>query len=465
MNRSILLLLLSLLLIPIVLISCCISPSPSFELNTNTATPTEIGESSSSSETNWIQVVINDEIISNGENLIISGTSNLQNSEVKITIKNLLIPSFPAKQYSTSITQGQYQIGIRTEIFDSGRYEVLVELPSGESDTVIFILEERGIATTSLPTPTSVQSGNSNYYQTYSWSYKGTTWSYELHIPKETYNYYKSKPHNRESNYAQYALSDYDRPFLEGIISKFEEASKDSKYSEYDTILNIISFVQSLPYTSDEVTTGYDEYPRYPIETLVDNGGDCEDTAILTAALLNSMGYGTVLIKLPHHLAVGVKCSDDYPGTYYEYHGSRYYYLETTGEGFEIGEIPREYQNERATIYPLIQVPKMDFSFSASVIDYDYYYYYYRVHCDIENIGSGTAKNPKMYIAALALTEGKDRIWVPDITIDLDDYSEGATGYAEGTLKIPRGEYTQIYCSLYGDNFDAIKLYSDTFYT
>ena len=36
----------------------------------------------------------------------------------------------------------------------------------------------------------------------------------------------------------------------------------------------VITFVQSLPYTSDSVTTAFDEYPQYPMETLVEYGGN-----------------------------------------------------------------------------------------------------------------------------------------------------------------------------------------------
>jgi hypothetical protein len=75
-----------------------------------------------------------------------------------------------------------------------------------------------------------------------------------------------------------------------------------------------------LEYTSDLVTEGYDEYPRYPIETLVDKGGDCEDTAILAASIIRGMGYGVVLLVFPKtadspgHCAVGVAGEAGMPG-------------------------------------------------------------------------------------------------------------------------------------------------------
>jgi len=242
------------------------------------------------------------------------------------------------------------------------------------------------------PTFNPTNSGE-NYYRTFEWSYENTKWTYSMGVSKDAYEYYRARPHNRENDYSQYALSDYDRAYIQGIVNKFEEGGQQKGCSNYDNVMMIVSFVQSLPYTSDSVSTGYDDYPRYPLETLVDNGGDCEDTAILTAALLREMGYGAVLIQLPGHMAVGVKCSDNFQGTYYEYQGARYYYLETTGEGFGIGVIPDKYRNVKAQILPMIQTPRMSISMNAEYAGCDNNHYYYRgfrltrqnVHLRVEN--------------------------------------------------------------------------------
>jgi predicted transglutaminase-like cysteine proteinase len=311
------------------------------------------------------------------------------------------------------------------------------------------------------PTPSQENLISRNY----SWTYNGLQWDWSGTFSKAGFDYYRGKPHNRENNYAAYVLSDYDRQLLKGIVQKFKEAGEANNYTEYDTIMNIVSFVQSLPYTSDKVTTGYDEYPRYPLETLVDNGGDCEDTAILTAALLRELGFGVVLIQLPDHMAVGVKGDKTLQGTYYDYMGSRYYYLETTGSGWDIGELPDEYRNDGARVLPMVQLPRMDMDCKTEVTGFDQTFVYYRTHCDIENSGVGTTKNPRLYIAALALDKGNALIWKPDTTIILENYPEGSKGYAEASLKIPRNEISQIKCELYGDNFESSTSLSAIFST
>jgi len=103
-----------------------------------------------------------------------------------------------------------------------------------------------------------------------------------------------------------------------------------------------------------KVTTPWNEYPRYPIETLFDRGGDCEDTSILVAALLDRMGYDVALLFLYHenHCAVGVSIEGSH-GSYYQHDDKKYFYLETTGEGWRIGEIPPDFTETIARIHPL----------------------------------------------------------------------------------------------------------------
>jgi predicted transglutaminase-like cysteine proteinase len=135
-----------------------------------------------------------------------------------------------------------------------------------------------------LPTTHPSASGETSYHSDFAWTYDSDRWTWSLSIPKAAYDYYRGRAHDRESDYAQYALSEYDRLYLKGMIDRFIETGEDRGYSEAGQIGNVVAFVQALPYTSDAETTGYDEYPRYPLETLVDHGGDCEDTAILAAA-------------------------------------------------------------------------------------------------------------------------------------------------------------------------------------
>lgn len=114
--------------------------------------------------------------------------------------------------------------------------------------------------------------------------------------------------------------------------------------SELQQIELFLAAVQSIPYSLDEESTGMPEYPRYPIETMADATGDCEDTAILLAALLLECGFEVALMvcsgtrdDVPDHMACGVKLAYDY----HELEATEgYVYCETTANAYRIGEKP-----------------------------------------------------------------------------------------------------------------------------
>ena len=195
--------------------------------------------------------------------------------------------------------------------------------------------------------------------QHYAWDfgsgYYATEYTWDLSIPLGTYlNYYFA---DRPIDWDDWVgmVNDPDDDYsINGMVQGINNAAIRDGMSEIEKVNFVIDFVQSLPYTEDSVTTDWDEYPRYPLETLFDRGGDCEDTSILVAALLDRLGYDVCLI-FPvdkNHCAVGIAIQGAY-GSYYDYDGTKYYYLETTGEGWEIGDIPADYQGVSANIYPI----------------------------------------------------------------------------------------------------------------
>ncbi len=187
----------------------------------------------------------------------------------------------------------------------------------------------------------------------YAWHYGKVAWTYQLRIPRSAYDSYKTVDRKKIRDYSYYVTDPTDDEYLAELAQKFKDAAKEENYSDLDMVKNIIFFVQNLEYVDDKVGTGYDEYPKFPLETLADQGGDCEDSAILLASLLRELGYGTVLIQFPDHMAVGVKGGKSIPGSYYEVDGTRYYYVETTSPGWEIGDVPEQMKGQPAKILSL----------------------------------------------------------------------------------------------------------------
>ncbi len=215
------------------------------------------------------------------------------------------------------------------------------------------------VVPTAAPSTVSVASDTSEMIQrNFTWLYKDVEWHYNAKVSENIYSFYKDKSHNWTTNYANYALSDQDRPFLQDMANQFKQVGVNNGFSQYDDAMIVAIFVQNLPYLDDLASTGQAEYPRYPLETIVDNGGDCEDKAILASALLHEMGYNVVLLKFPDHMAVGVELPDgvslpdNEQPTYYDYYGKRYYYLETSDTTWDIGQIPDELSRFSAEYLP-----------------------------------------------------------------------------------------------------------------
>ncbi|MBI2266326.1 MAG: hypothetical protein HYU64_14365 [Armatimonadetes bacterium] len=192
----------------------------------------------------------------------------------------------------------------------------------------------------------------------YHWVYDNRTYDMDLQIPKGLYDYFKKKP--RVEDYTIYVTDPQDDGLINFLISLFKKYARENKLNEYDLFNTMVAWVQSLPYTSDSVTTGFDEYPRYPVETLVDNGGDCEDTSILLASILKAMGYPTVLLAPTKHMAVGVAVRQEFvknapwPIHVTPFEMYQYAYLETTGDGWKIGMVPPQYKNDRFLVFSLV---------------------------------------------------------------------------------------------------------------
>jgi len=94
------------------------------------------------------------------------------------------------------------------------------------------------------------------------------------------------------------------------------------------------------------------------VETLVDKKGDCEDSSVLFASIMDSLGYDTALLFYVleddvGHLAVGIHLEGDHGGYAEDKDGKRYYYCETTNSVNILGEIPPHINEEPEKIIPI----------------------------------------------------------------------------------------------------------------
>jgi hypothetical protein len=117
--------------------------------------------------------------------------------------------------------------------------------------------------------------------------------------------------------------------------TRFQQKLSDDEYLEL-----IAVYVQSLRYETREQNPS-----KFPIETVVDRAGDCDDKSLLLAGLLSREGYPVaVLLFGPEaHMAIGVG-SDDYL-----YKNTGYAFLETTNYSF-VG-VPTDTLGGNLTLY------------------------------------------------------------------------------------------------------------------
>lgn len=272
----------------------------------------------------------------------------------------------------------------------------------------------------------------------FNWNYGGKLWTYTLQIPKEAYDYYVGLKRPPTDDYSIYVTDPVDDYFIKALAARFLELAKQEGYSNRQTLELVISFVQSFKYVLDQESKGQDQYARYPLETLVEQKGDCEDTSILLASILKEMNQGAVLVMLPGepgHMAVGIK-GDNLPGTYYDYQGEKYYYVETTGIGWSIGQIPDEYKNRKAQILSLVPRPVISHS-------WEYTYNYLGdmvVKVTVKNFGTAAAKGTKIYAS---LDAGKGLVYDQSWSKALD-LQPGSVGTYKLHLKVPPDVYTRL---------------------
>lgn len=306
----------------------------------------------------------------------------------------------------------------------------------------------------SLVTEESIAPGESS--RTYSWNYEGYRWHLTLLLDDKLYDAYKSR--TRKRDYDLFASDPYDDWLIKSIADTLFSLSKEYGLEENKVPGLCVSFIQSLNYTSDFASSGYDQYPRFPYETLYDNGGDCEDTSILSVAILQEMGYDVVLLELPEHMALGIRCDSKQEGRGFEYKNNRYYYLETTGSNWQIGEMPLEYKDDPVQVIPVYRRPLVNLDFKAQC-EYSQKEGVVDVNVTLRNVGSEIAENTTVYVALQA--DDENRVWDQIESDPVKVEPEGAYQFAAKGLRVPGGETFRVYVRAIGENLFSEEIMSE----
>jgi len=265
----------------------------------------------------------------------------------------------------------------------------------------------------------------------YTWYYLGTN---TLKIPQVPWfaDYYRSLDRFDLTDYAAYVFDPYDNAYI-ASLARHILSLKDVR-SDVEKINFVASFVQSIEYKNDDPDNQTYEYPRYPLETLQDKQGDCEDKAILTAALLESMGYNVSLLRLPQHMAVGVHLNDtELP--LYSFYINGYFFLETTTLHMTVGKIPSEYEGlTNITVYPLTPRPLLTHRWNnATRYKISTGADYVQVRMVLENLGTESTSDVEV---RAAFYDAQNTIYNPQ-TESIPPLQAGGKRFVELSVDVP----------------------------
>ena len=289
------------------------------------------------------------------------------------------------------------------------------------------------------------------------WQYAGRSFNLAFDLHPDTYELFRQRERTRD--YDLFASDFHSKPFIQEITRKLADYGTASGLSDAEIPYFIVSFVQNLPYTSDDLTTGFDEYPRFPYETLYDNGGDCEDTSILASAMLHELRYDVALLLFPGHMAVGFECRAETGQPRYRHHGRRYCYLETTGDDWDVGVVPPSVQGAVAIIKPIIERPVLVVEFIARYRQITVDTTAVGVTVLVTNLGSHTARGATVYVALRQ--PGTDLAWDQIQSERFGLVPEESFTYEVAGLRVKQGNPFQVYVQARGNNFAAREAISE----
>ena len=174
-----------------------------------------------------------------------------------------------------------------------------------------------------------------------------------ISVTSSLYDYYQGKDHGTGS------LSDLAKFVTPNALSPVADDLWSVYGGEEDFVNGVLMIVHQIRYNESGPQ-------RYPVETLVENEGDCDLFSFVAASIMKAGGLDVVLLYYEEltHMNVGVHLSeppDDarFDAYYFRQGGKRYYVAECTGNwsdwenGWRVGERPDEFKGASAKIITL----------------------------------------------------------------------------------------------------------------
>jgi len=177
-----------------------------------------------------------------------------------------------------------------------------------------------------------------------------TTYRLTVSVTETLYEYYSSKDHNLYSyDFSKFVTPDALKPIADDLWSIYS--------NEEDFANGVLMILHQIPYVESDPQ-------KYPVETILENEGDCDIFSIVAASIMKAGGLDVVLLLLEYqdHMLVGVHLPESPKDArsqvyFYKHEEKKYYVAETTGgnweNGWRVGECPEILQRSAAKVIPL----------------------------------------------------------------------------------------------------------------
>jgi hypothetical protein len=294
-----------------------------------------------------------------------------------------------------------------------------------------------------------------NITRRFEWRYKGSSWWYQVTLSNGQYQSFRNRPRIQLDDWAVYATHPGNEWLTEGLAEMIQREAAKLGYSDYEIIECAMVFVQSIPYTTDADTKAKSDYPRFPIETVVDGSGDCEDHAFLLAAVSHALGYDTILLDYPTHMAVGIAGDTSIQGTYYKWRGKNFYFIETTSTGWKLGQLPDKYDGVSANILEIVPRPAYFCTWS-----YPSWRDYIPLTVTIDNRGSTPAEDVVVHVGCDA---GNNMVWNQ---VKSDSFAIPLDMKATVQISVtpPKGQHTRVVVWVTSGNYTVHQSFGSTWF-
>lgn len=177
-----------------------------------------------------------------------------------------------------------------------------------------------------------------------------TNYRLTVSVTSSLYNYYRSEDHSLHLyDFAKFVTPSPLKPVADDLWAIYSD--------DEDFANGVLMIVHQIPYVESAAQ-------KYPVETVVENEGDCDLFSFIAASVMKAGGLDVVLLLYEgqSHMNVGVHLSqepEDARSTihYYSYDEKRYYVAECTGDdwrnGWRVGECPDIFRKASARIITL----------------------------------------------------------------------------------------------------------------